>query len=209
MGLPKGPGILKGILNYLDQNPKPSAIPSSIVLEQSLCATGFVSELSVQTGARSHYIIEILGRTIISRTYICPFHKRYLGSFGIQQGAYRSNPNFCFESSYTVDFMFWADKGPTCSKVLCLLMALPDLFLPSAHMVNCLHACRIKKEQSAKESADKKETPAAVKSARDSAASSAKPKQRRQVGIDKTDKDVHHVLYKVIGQVGTPPNIRM
>ena len=61
--------------------------------------------------------------------------------------------------------------------------------------------CRIKKEQNTKESVSKKHTPTAAKTSGEAAGSDAKPKQRRSTGMDKTEKDVHHVLYKVIGQV--------
>ena len=61
--------------------------------------------------------------------------------------------------------------------------------------------CRIKKELSSKDSAAKKNTPTAAKTSGEGTVSDAKPKQRRSTGMDKTEKDVHHVLYKVIGQV--------
>ena len=70
--------------------------------------------------------------------------------------------------------------------------------------------CRAKKEQSnPKGSADKGSTPpqaaTAAKAAKASPSADAKPKQRRKSGLDKTEKDIQHVLYKVIGQVGLTP----
>lgn len=38
-------------------------------------------------------------------------------------------------------------------------------------------------------------------SAKAPASTDAKPKPRAKSGMDRTEKDVHHVLYKVIGQV--------
>ena len=64
------------------------------------------------------------------------------------------------------------------------------------------NVCRLKKEQSSKDPGAKKHTAtAAAKTSGEATGSGAKPKQRRSTGMDKTEKDVHHVLYKVIGQV--------
>ncbi|KAL0039732.1 hypothetical protein WJX77_006357 [Trebouxia sp. C0004] len=65
---------------------------------------------------------------------------------------------------------------------------------------------RAKKEQSqSKEPADKgpaqPEADAAAKAAKAPSSAEPKPKQRRKSGMDKSEKDIQHVLYKVIGQV--------
>lgn len=64
--------------------------------------------------------------------------------------------------------------------------------------------CRIKTEQ-AQQSQPTREKPernsAAKTSAKTPASSDAKPKPRAKSGMDKTERDVHHVLYKLIGQV--------
>ena len=64
--------------------------------------------------------------------------------------------------------------------------------------------CRAKTEQAQeqKPAKAKAERGSASKApARTPASSDAKPKPRAKPGMDKTEKDVHHVLYKVIGQV--------
>ena len=68
------------------------------------------------------------------------------------------------------------------------------------------HECRAKKEQSqSKEPTNKDplqpEAEAAAKAAKASSSAEPKPKQRRKSGLDKSEKDIQHVLYKVIGQV--------
>lgn len=65
---------------------------------------------------------------------------------------------------------------------------------------------RAKKEQSqSKEPTDKDpvqpEANATAKAAKASSSAEPKPKQRRKSGLDKPEKDIQHVLYKVIGQV--------
>ena len=75
--------------------------------------------------------------------------------------------------------------------------------------MSCLtwcHKCRAKREQSqSKEATDKDplqpEAEAAAKAAKASSSAEPKPKQRRKSGLDKSEKDIQHVLYKVIGQV--------
>lgn len=76
---------------------------------------------------------------------------------------------------------------------------------PSSCFTWC-YKCRAKKEQSqSKETADKAplqpEAEAAAKAAKASSSAEPKPKQRRKSGLDKSEKDIQHVLYKVIGQV--------
>ncbi len=66
--------------------------------------------------------------------------------------------------------------------------------------------CRAKKEQSqSKEPTDKDplqpEADAAANAAKAFSSAEPKPKQRRKSGLDKSEKDIQHVLYKVIGQV--------
>ena len=66
--------------------------------------------------------------------------------------------------------------------------------------------CRAKKEQSqSKEPTDKDplqpKADSAAKAAKASSSAEPKPKQRRKSGLDKSEKDIQHVLYKVIGQV--------
>jgi hypothetical protein len=68
------------------------------------------------------------------------------------------------------------------------------------------HECRAKKEQSqSKEPTEKDplqpEAEAAAKAAKASSSAEPKTKQRRKSGLDKSEKDIQHVLYKVIGQV--------
>ena len=75
--------------------------------------------------------------------------------------------------------------------------------------MSCLSWCherRAKKEQGqSKEPTDKDplqpETDAAAKAPKASSSADPKPKQRRKSGLDKSEKDIQHVLYKVIGQV--------
>ena len=66
--------------------------------------------------------------------------------------------------------------------------------------------CRAKTEQ-AQEQKPAKEKPergsASKTAAKAPASTDAKPKPRAKSGMDKTERDVHHVLYKVIGQVGS------
>lgn len=65
--------------------------------------------------------------------------------------------------------------------------------------------CRAKTEQAQeqKPAKEKPERGSASKTAAKAPASAvAKPKPRAKSGMDKTERDVHHVLYKVIGQVG-------
>ena len=137
--------------------------------------------------------------------------KRYLGSLETQQEAYRSDqrlqPIVCLVI-LTIQLKTCGRPGSQHRHTAVGLWHHQAFICANCQKFDCLHTCRIKKEQSAKEVADKKHTPAAAKPARDSAASSAKPKQRRQTGVDKTEKDVHHVLYKVIGQVGLPSCIK-
>lgn len=59
--------------------------------------------------------------------------------------------------------------------------------------------CRAKKDAADKQAPT--EAAAAAKAAKAPSSSTLKPKQRRRSGMDKTEKDVQHVLYKVIGQV--------
>lgn len=68
------------------------------------------------------------------------------------------------------------------------------------------HKCRAKKEQSqSREPTDKDPIPseadAAATAAKASSSAEPKPKQRRKSGSVKFEKDIQHVLYKVIGQV--------
>lgn len=58
--------------------------------------------------------------------------------------------------------------------------------------------------QEHKSAKEKPEGGSALKAAgRAPASTDAKPKPRARSGMDKTERDVHHVLYKMIGQVGS------
>ncbi len=62
---------------------------------------------------------------------------------------------------------------------------------------------RTEQGQEQKSAKEKPEGGSASKAAAKAPASTdAKPKPRAKPGMDKTKRDVHHVLYKVIGQVG-------
>lgn len=65
--------------------------------------------------------------------------------------------------------------------------------------------CRAKTEQAHEQKLAKEKSEqgsASKRAAQAPASTDAKPKPRAKSGMDKTERDVHHVLYKVIGQVG-------